>query len=144
MIELVLKSTRSSPQSRFQKKKPTRTMILKDRAQIEPICFGSKACKKESTSRKPREIKLPTQQRTISNYEVVTKLYLIEQQKNQLVEEEEIHLLRKEMVPRAQLMPFFDRPFFLQRSNSPLTIPREPTFGLITRKCSTSKHCSWG
>ncbi|KAL5539533.1 hypothetical protein UlMin_043861 [Ulmus minor] len=103
----------------------------------------SKACKKESTSRKPREIKLHTQQRTISDYEVVTKLYLIKQQKNQLVEEEEIHLLRKEMVPRAQLVPFFDRPFFPQRSNSPLTIPREPTFGLITRKCSTSKHCSW-
>ncbi|KAL5574041.1 hypothetical protein UlMin_023638 [Ulmus minor] len=107
-----------------------------------------KACTKESTSRRPQEIKLHTQERAIKraifNYEVATKLYFIEQQRKQqeriqkLVEEEEIRLLRKEMVPRAQLMPFFDRPFFPQRSNRPLTIPREPSFGFMTRKCSTS------
>ncbi|KAL5574345.1 hypothetical protein UlMin_023942 [Ulmus minor] len=106
----------------------------------------SKACTKESTSRKPQEIKLHTQQRAIKraifNYEVATKLYIIEQQRKQqemiqkLVEEEEIRLLRKEMVPRAQLMPFFDKPFFPQRSNRPLTIPREPSLGIMTRKCS--------
>ena len=33
----------------------------------------------------------------------------------QMIEEEEVRLLRKEMIPRAQLMPFFDRPFFPQR-----------------------------
>lgn len=33
----------------------------------------------------------------------------------QIIEEEEIRSLRKEMIPRAQLMPFFDRPFFPQR-----------------------------
>lgn len=33
----------------------------------------------------------------------------------QMMEEEEIKMLRKEMVPRAQLMPLFDRPFFPQR-----------------------------
>lgn len=33
----------------------------------------------------------------------------------QIIEEEEIRMLRKEMIPRAQLMPFFDRPFFPQR-----------------------------
>ncbi|KAK9180784.1 hypothetical protein WN944_023919 [Citrus x changshan-huyou] len=33
----------------------------------------------------------------------------------QMIEEEEIRLMRKEMIPRAQLMPLFDRPFFPQR-----------------------------
>jgi len=33
-----------------------------------------------------------------------------------MIEEEEIRMLRKEMVPKAQLMPFFDRPFLPQRS----------------------------
>lgn len=33
----------------------------------------------------------------------------------QVIEEEEVKMLRKEMIPRAQLMPFFDRPFFPQR-----------------------------
>lgn len=32
-----------------------------------------------------------------------------------MIEEEEVRMLRKEMIPRAQLMPFFDRPFFPQR-----------------------------
>ncbi|MBA0825795.1 hypothetical protein Goarm_010712, partial [Gossypium armourianum] len=31
-----------------------------------------------------------------------------------MIEDEEIRCLRKEMVPKAQLMPFFDRPFFPQ------------------------------
>lgn len=33
----------------------------------------------------------------------------------QMIEEEEIRLLRKELIPKAQLMPFFDRPFYPQR-----------------------------
>lgn len=33
----------------------------------------------------------------------------------QMLEEEEVRLLRKEMIPKAQLMPFFDRPFIPQR-----------------------------
>lgn len=32
-----------------------------------------------------------------------------------MIEEEEVRLLRKEMIPRAQLMPFFDKPFLPQR-----------------------------
>ncbi|KAL5541405.1 hypothetical protein UlMin_043449 [Ulmus minor] len=91
---------------------------------------ASKACTKESPSRKPQEIKLHTQQRAIFNYERIRK--------SDGRRGRDIRLLRKEMVPRTQLMPFFDRPFFPQRSNRPLTIPREPTFGFITRKCSTS------
>ncbi|THG05974.1 hypothetical protein TEA_000232 [Camellia sinensis var. sinensis] len=53
---------------------------------------------------------------------VATKLYLLERQKKQIeklqkmIEEEEVKMLRKEMIPRAQLMPFFDRPFFPQRA----------------------------
>jgi len=33
----------------------------------------------------------------------------------QLMEEREIKLMRKEMVPKAQLMPAFDKPFHPQR-----------------------------
>lgn len=33
----------------------------------------------------------------------------------QMIEEEEIRMLRKDMVPRAQLMPYFDKPFLPQR-----------------------------
>ncbi|KAK6917322.1 TPX2, C-terminal [Dillenia turbinata] len=52
---------------------------------------------------------------------VATKLYLIERQRKleekiqKIIEEEEVRMLRKEMIPRAQLMPLFDRPFFPQR-----------------------------
>ncbi|XP_039064060.1 protein TPX2-like [Hibiscus syriacus] len=75
------------------------------------------------------------------NYSVATKFYLSKIQKRQVVklhkmiEDEEIRSLRKEMVPKAQLMPFFDRPFFPQRSNRPLTIPREPSFRSVSSKC---------
>ncbi len=36
----------------------------------------------------------------------------------QLAEQEEIRRMRREMVPRAQLMPYFDRPFIPQRYSS--------------------------
>ncbi|KAJ4840895.1 hypothetical protein Tsubulata_010399, partial [Turnera subulata] len=97
---------------------------------------------KENT--KPQEFKLHTGQRALKramfNYSVATKLYILEQQKKQIervqkiIEEEEVRMMRKEMVPRAQLMPFFDRPFFPQRSNRPLTVPREPSF-MLDRNC---------
>nr|GMC59292.1 protein TPX2 [Ipomoea batatas] len=106
-----------------------------------------KSMVKEST--KPQDIKLHTQQRAIKralfNYSMATKLYIMEQQKKHLVkiqkmiEEEEIRTLRKEMVPRAQLMPYFDRPFYPQRSTRPLTIPREPN--LMSGKCSSCISC---
>ncbi|XP_021888075.1 protein TPX2 [Carica papaya] len=98
---------------------------------------------KENT--KPLDIRLHTQQRAVKramfNYSVATKLYVMEIQKKQveklqkMIEEEEIRMLRKEMVPKAQLMPFFDRPFFPQRSTQPLTIPREPGFRMLNGKC---------
>ncbi|RZB72751.1 hypothetical protein D0Y65_036818 [Glycine soja] len=78
---------------------------------------------KENT--KPQEFKLHTQERAVKramfNYAVTTKFYIMELQKKQeeklqkLIEEEEVRLLRKEMVPRAQLMPYFDKPFLPQR-----------------------------
>ncbi|KAJ3683438.1 hypothetical protein LUZ60_013665 [Juncus effusus] len=45
-----------------------------------------------------------------------------------VIEEEEIKVMRKEMVPKAQLMPHFNRPFYPQRSTRPLTKPKEPSF----------------
>ncbi|XP_074289726.1 microtubule-destabilizing protein 60 [Silene latifolia] len=93
---------------------------------------------------KPLDIKLHTQQRAakraIFNHFVATKLYFIERQKKQeeklrkMLEEEKIKLMRKEMVPKAQLMPFFDKPFFPQRSGMPLTIPREPNFHMLSNR----------
>ncbi|KAJ6421226.1 hypothetical protein OIU84_028577 [Salix udensis] len=94
---------------------------------------------------KPQEFKLHTGQRALKramfNYSVATKIYMNEQQKRQIeriekiIEEEEVRMMRKEMVPRAQLMPYFDRPFFPQRSNRPLTVPREPSFHMVNSKC---------
>ncbi|GAY53244.1 hypothetical protein CUMW_147860 [Citrus unshiu] len=81
---------------------------------------------KENT--KPQEFTLHTQQRAVKramfNYSVATKLYLEQVQRKRveklqkMIEEEEIRLMRKEMIPRAQLMPLFDRPFFPQREPS--------------------------
>ncbi|KAF5480081.1 hypothetical protein F2P56_000851 [Juglans regia] len=123
---------------------------LKDRL-FDKSKASQKPYPKENT--KPQEIKLHTQERAVKramfNYEVATKLYIIEQQKRRaeklqkMIEEEEIRLLRKEMVPRAQLMPFFDRPFFPQRSNRPLTVPREPGLRMMSsNSCGSRMFCS--
>ncbi|XP_042420083.1 targeting protein for Xklp2-like isoform X2 [Zingiber officinale] len=45
-----------------------------------------------------------------------------------LQEEEEIRQLRKELVPKAQPMPYFDRPFAPKKSSKARTIPKEPRF----------------
>ncbi|XP_027923044.1 uncharacterized protein LOC114180948 [Vigna unguiculata] len=96
---------------------------------------------KENT--KPQEFKLHTQERAVKramfNYAVTTKFYIMELQKKQeerlqkLIEEEEVRLLRKEMVPRAQLMPYFDKPFFPQRSSR--SVPRESCLHMMSGKC---------
>ncbi|CBI28633.3 unnamed protein product, partial [Vitis vinifera] len=111
-----------------------------------PSWVSQKPPTKENT--KPVEFKLHTQQRALKramfNYSVATKLYFIEQQKKleervqKMIQEEEVKLLRKEMIPRAQLMPFFDRPFYPQRSNRPLTVPKEPCFHNLSSKCWSS------
>ncbi|XP_047972847.1 protein TPX2-like [Salvia hispanica] len=101
---------------------------------------------KENT--KPSEFRLHSQQRAaqrkLFDSTVAIKFYIIEQHKKQVekvlkvIEEEEVRMLRREMVPRAQLMPLFDKPFSPQRSTRPLTVPREPSF-----KMAACKHdCS--
>ncbi|XP_038698143.1 protein TPX2-like [Tripterygium wilfordii] len=116
----------------------------KDRLDKYKAAATSKApAAKENT--KPREFRLHTGQRALRramfNYSVATKIYLTEIQKKQverlhkIIEEEEVRMMRKEMVPRAQLMPLFDRPFYPQRSNRALTVPKEPSFKMLNSKC---------
>ncbi|KAK9118961.1 hypothetical protein Scep_017054 [Stephania cephalantha] len=91
---------------------------------------------KEST--RPVDLKLHSDIRAVERAEfdqyVVEKSHFIEHYKmekerlQKLEEEEEIKRLRKELVPRAQPMPYFDRPFIPQRSSKNLTIPKEPKF----------------
>ncbi|XP_042413170.1 uncharacterized protein LOC122002150 [Zingiber officinale] len=54
-------------------------------------------------------------------------------------EEEEIQRLRRELVPKAQPMPYFDRPFVPKRSEKPRTIPKEPRFHMRPRKPACSR-----
>ncbi|KAK6127437.1 hypothetical protein DH2020_038826 [Rehmannia glutinosa] len=104
---------------------------------------------KENT--KPMEFRLHTQQRAaqraIFDSSVSIKHYIIEQHKKQVekvlkvIEEEEVRMLRREMIPRAQLMPLFDRPFLPQRSTRPLTVPREPSFRMASSKHGSRISC---
>ncbi|PSS36632.1 hypothetical protein CEY00_Acc01150 [Actinidia chinensis var. chinensis] len=118
---------------------------LKER-HVDKYKGSQKPHAKENT--KPQDFKFHTQDRAVKralfNYTVATKEYLIERQKKQIekiqkiIEEEEVRMLRKEMIPRAQLMPFFDRPFFPQRSTRPLTVPRKPSFHMMGGDKSSS------
>ncbi|GMJ16240.1 hypothetical protein like AT5G15510 [Hibiscus trionum] len=73
-------------------------------------------------------------ERSEFDHQVAEKMSLIEQYKmeramqDKMAEEEEIKRVRKELVPKAQPMPFFDRPFLPRRSSKNPTIPREPHF----------------
>ncbi|KAK4274996.1 hypothetical protein QN277_018144 [Acacia crassicarpa] len=114
----------------------SQTKELKEKLHDKNKQASRKSPPKDNT--KPQEFKLHTQERAVKramfNYAVTTKFYLMEIQKKReekllkMIEEEQVRLMRKEMVPRAQLMPYFDRPFLPQRSSRPLTIPREPSF----------------
>ncbi|KAL0874344.1 hypothetical protein Bca101_024049 [Brassica carinata] len=83
--------------------------------------------------------------------QVAEKMSFIEQYKmerereQKLAEEEEIRRLRKELVPKAQPMPYFDRPFIPRRSSKHPTAPRDPKFHIPQHKkircCSSSS--SW-
>ncbi|KAI3462893.1 hypothetical protein Pfo_019556 [Paulownia fortunei] len=74
------------------------------------------------------------------DYQVAKKMHLIEQyrmereRQQKLAEEEEIRRLRKELVPKAQPMPYFDRPFIPRRSMKHPTVPKEPKFHLPQHK----------
>ncbi|WJX70639.1 hypothetical protein P8452_54721 [Trifolium repens] len=107
----------------------------------EPECL-IKPPVKEST--KPIYVKLHSDVRAIGraefDHQVAEKLSLIEQQKmeterqQKLAEEEEIRRLRKELIPKAQPMPYFDRPFIPRRSMKHPTIPKEPKFHIPHHK----------
>ncbi|KAF3788961.1 hypothetical protein EJ110_NYTH19889 [Nymphaea thermarum] len=62
--------------------------------------------------------------------------------KPNMMEKEQIKLLRKEMIPRAKLMPFFDKPFFPQRSTKRLTVPKEPSFHILSSRCAKRTTCN--
>ncbi|BBH00252.1 Targeting protein for Xklp2 protein family [Prunus dulcis] len=74
----------------------------------------------------PTDLKLYSDMRAVEraefDHQVAEKMNLFEQYKmererlQKLAEEEEIRRLRKELVPKAQPMPYFDRPF-IPRSN---------------------------
>ncbi|XP_031501215.1 microtubule-destabilizing protein 60 [Nymphaea colorata] len=101
---------------------------------------------------KPMEIKLHTEMRAIKragfNHFVASKIQYMEQQRKQeetiqkMMEKEQIKLLRKEMIPRAKLMPFFDKPFFPQRSTKRLTVPKEPSFHILSSRCAKRTTCN--
>ncbi|KAL8144451.1 hypothetical protein V2J09_017483 [Rumex salicifolius] len=105
---------------------------------------------KEKT--RPLDIKLRTDMRAVEradfDYQVAEKMCLIEQyrmereRQQKLAEEEEIKRLRKELVPKAQPMPYFDRPFLPKKSTKQPTIPRDPKF--IQPQNKKMKSClSW-
>ncbi|XP_038724602.1 uncharacterized protein LOC120016081 isoform X2 [Tripterygium wilfordii] len=88
----------------------------------EPECL-IKPQVKECT--RPVDLKLHSdiraEERAEFDHQVAEKMSLIEQYKmererqQKLTEEEEIRRLRKELVPKAQPMPYFDRPFVPRR-----------------------------
>ncbi|XP_010259341.1 PREDICTED: protein TPX2 [Nelumbo nucifera] len=114
----------------------------------EPECLV-KPPVKENT--KPIDLKLHSDVRAIERAEfdhhVAEKLNLIEQyrmereRQQKLAEEEEIKQMRRELVPKAQPMPYFDRPFIPKRSTKHPTIPREPKFHIPQHK--KIKCMSW-
>ncbi|CAM0871974.1 unnamed protein product [Alopecurus aequalis] len=64
------------------------------------------------------------------------QLRLEREREEKLKEEERIKQLRKELVPKAQPMPYFDRPFVPKRSTKGITIPKEPNFHLRPERFS--------
>ncbi|KAL0332137.1 UNVERIFIED_CONTAM: hypothetical protein Scaly_2115200 [Sesamum calycinum] len=107
----------------------------------EPECLV-KPPVKEST--RPVDLVLHSDIRAVDrsefDHQVAVKMDLIEQYRmererlQKLEEEEEIRRLRKELVPKAQPMPYFDRPFIPRRSTKHPTIPKEPKFHIPQHK----------
>ncbi|CAL5367675.1 unnamed protein product [Camellia sinensis] len=101
----------------------------------EPECLVKPAVKEIT---RPVDLVLHSDVRAVERAEfdqqVAEKMSLIEQYREErerqqkLAEEEEIRRLRKELIPRAQPMPYFDRPFIPRRSMKHCTIPKEPKF----------------
>ncbi|KAJ7971051.1 protein TPX2 [Quillaja saponaria] len=107
----------------------------------EPECL-MKPPVKENT--RPVDLKLHSDIRATDraefDHQVAEKISMIEQYKmererqRKLAEEEEVRRLRKELVPKAQPMPYFDRPFIPRRSMKNPTMPKEPRFHIPDHK----------
>ncbi|KAI9154282.1 hypothetical protein LWI28_023753 [Acer negundo] len=116
----------------------------------EPECL-IKPLVKENT--RPIDLKLYSDVRAVEraefDHQVAEKMTLIEQYKmererqQKLEEEEEIRRLRRELVPKAQPMPYFDRPFIPRRSMKHPTIPKEPKFHMPEQKKIKCSLSSW-
>ncbi|KAJ9540590.1 hypothetical protein OSB04_027096 [Centaurea solstitialis] len=101
----------------------------------EPQCLARPPVK---DSTRPVDVVLHSDMRAVEradfDNQVQEKLSFIEQYKlekerqQKLAEEEELRRLRKELVPKAQPMPYFDRPFIPKRSEKQPTLPKEPKF----------------
>ncbi|TYI86218.1 hypothetical protein E1A91_D04G050100v1 [Gossypium mustelinum] len=84
-------------------------------------------------------------ERSEFDLQVAEKMILIEhykmerERRDKMAEEEEIQKLRKELVPKAQPMPVFDRPFLPTRSSKNPTMAREPKFHMPRHK--KTKFC---
>ncbi|XP_058081564.1 microtubule-destabilizing protein 60-like [Magnolia sinica] len=141
---------RTEQRGRFKKEefhKKVEQMMEEEKKQRIPIAQGLpwttdeperlvKPPVKEST--KPVDLKLHSDLRAVERAEfdnqVAEKISLMDQYRLErerqlkMEEEEEIRRLRKELVPRAQPMPYFDRPFIPKRSLKNPTIPKEPKF----------------
>ncbi|EPS63554.1 hypothetical protein M569_11229, partial [Genlisea aurea] len=97
---------------------------------------------KETT--RPIELILHTDVRAVEradfDSQVAKKMTIIEayrmemERQHKLEEEEEIKRMRKEMIPKAQPMPYFDCPFVPSRSTKQPTIPKEPKLSLNQHK----------
>ncbi|PPD75954.1 hypothetical protein GOBAR_DD27118 [Gossypium barbadense] len=93
---------------------------------------------------RPVDLRLHSDVRAVEraefDHQVAEKMSLVGQYKmererqQKMAEEEEIKMLRKELIPKAQPMPYFDRPFIPKRSSKNPTIPREPKFHIPQHK----------
>ncbi|XP_076930751.1 microtubule-destabilizing protein 60-like [Bidens hawaiensis] len=134
-----------SKQEEFMKK--VQEMMIEEEKQRIPIAQGLpfttdepeclvKPPVKEVT--RPIDLVLHSDVRAVEraefDHQVQEKISFIEQYRlererlQKLEEEEELRRLRKELVPKAQPMPYFDRPFIPRRSEKQPTIPKEPKF----------------
>ncbi|XP_058179776.1 microtubule-destabilizing protein 60-like [Rhododendron vialii] len=150
-FELLTEQRGRNKEEEFSKK--VQQMMIEEEKQRIPIAQGLpwttdepqylvKPPVKESTM--PVDLMLHSDlramERTEFDQQVAGKMSIIEQYKmekerqQKLAEEEEIRRLRKELVPRAQPMPYFDRPFVPRRSVKHPTLPREPKFHLPEQK----------
>ncbi|AQL08818.1 TPX2 (targeting protein for Xklp2) protein family [Zea mays] len=90
-----------------------------------------------------KKLKVTSQHPFKLRTEVLDRNKFAEQQRlewerqQELDEEERIRQLRRtELIPKAQPMPYFDRPFIPKRSTKPPTVPMEPKFYLRPEKLS--------